>query len=553
MRMKNLRSMTVLIVLALVLAIVAGCQPAVTTTAGTTAGTTAAPTTTGTAAPTGVTLPLTKEKVTYTGFYAINENSADMNKNEVWAALSAKTNVYFTWESVLTSAVSERYKLMLASKQLPDLIHSVAQSTYPGGLELAVADGIYLDLKPLLPKNAPLYWAKLSNNASALRDALTDKGYIPALYQINELYKDKPAMVWGMVLRADWLKDLGLAVPVTIDDWYNVLTQFKTKKNCEFPLLWHLGNNPIMAQAFGVNTMPFTNAGPGDKNLFYPDANNKIRYGGVEQNFQDYLVTLSKWYKEGLFDRDFATRAVFDLDTATTLMGTGKGGALGGYLAWTGRYYAAAKGDPNFKLTPAPTPVLTKGSKGTFVSARAKYLMDPFAINAKTKNPELLLQFFNYLCTPEGNTTISYGIEGKSYTMVGGKPTLTDFILKSEKGAVGALEIFTGNFQPFRVQSSEAMIKQTTSAQTIADQDVLLDSTNVVFTPYQLNPSEGERLAEIITDINTYVSTEYNNAVMKPEVAAKWMAVQAAQIKTMKIDEAIAIVQGAYDRYLAKK
>ena len=43
-------------------------------------------------------------------------------------------------------------------------------------------------------------------------------------------------MFSGPILRKDWLDELGLEVPETIDEWENVLAQFKEKKGATAPL-----------------------------------------------------------------------------------------------------------------------------------------------------------------------------------------------------------------------------------------------------------------------------------------------------------------------------
>lgn len=40
-----------------------------------------------------------------------------------------------------------------------------------------------------------------------------------------------------MCLRQDWLDELGMETPVTIDDWHDVLKAFKDNYNCEASLL----------------------------------------------------------------------------------------------------------------------------------------------------------------------------------------------------------------------------------------------------------------------------------------------------------------------------
>ncbi len=549
--MKRIRMLTVLVVAAMLLAALAGCQPATTTTTSqTTSGTTSA--SDGTTASTEVVLPLTEEAVTFTGFYPINRAEADMDQNEVWAKMSELTNVYFDWESVTTESAQERFTLILASQQYPDLIKGSSQVSYPGGLETAVEDGVYLDLKPLLPEYAPIYWDYLSGNASALRDALTDKGYIPTLYEILLKDTNLNTGLWANVTRGDWLADLNLETPETIDEWTVALTGFKEEKGATFPLLWQLGNNAIWAQAWGIRLMPFSPNTNGNYQQFYPDDNNVIRYGGIEQGFEDYLVQFAQWYEAGLFDRDFTTRAIFDLPTAATLFGTNEAGVTGGYLAWSGMYMANAV-DDSFEIAVCPTPVLNKGDMGSQVSTRAEYLYDPMAITTACENPELALQFFNYLCTEEGIRLSNYGIDGVHYTMEDGVPTFTDVILMDDMGASDALEIVTGNYHPIGLRAAENVLTQVNDPAILEASKIPSDSTNLVYMYYSLNEEEGLELAEIFGDINTYVAENWALSITDPDMAANWMEVQAVTIQGMGIDRAIEICQGAWDRYLARE
>ena len=51
----------------------------------------------------------------------------------------------------------------------------------------------------------------------------------------------------GPMLREDWLEELGLEVPTTIDEWHTVLTAFKEKKGASAPFTWgiyHGGPDP---------------------------------------------------------------------------------------------------------------------------------------------------------------------------------------------------------------------------------------------------------------------------------------------------------------------
>ena len=85
---------------------------------------------------------------------------------------------------------------------------------------------LQLALQPLAPLGVP--------------GVVTDEGKIVGTRTIASYFGDvRGERVWaGMALRGDWLKDLGLEVPRTIDQWETVLTAFKENyPECEAPLM----------------------------------------------------------------------------------------------------------------------------------------------------------------------------------------------------------------------------------------------------------------------------------------------------------------------------
>jgi putative aldouronate transport system substrate-binding protein len=51
-------------------------------------------------------------------------------------------------------------------------------------------------------------------------------------YYCFPMLRDDPRLLnaTGLIIRKDWLDELGLAVPTTIDEWYTVLRAFKEKR-----------------------------------------------------------------------------------------------------------------------------------------------------------------------------------------------------------------------------------------------------------------------------------------------------------------------------------
>lgn len=104
-------------------------------------------------------------------------------------------------------------------------------------------------------------------------------------------------------IRGDWLDNLGLEVPHTIEEFENVLDAFTygdpdgngIDDTYGFTgVNWNAFSLSALCQAFGFNM-----------DVWYVDDNGTIQYGTVQPEMKDMLALLQKWYKAGYFPCDF--------------------------------------------------------------------------------------------------------------------------------------------------------------------------------------------------------------------------------------------------------
>lgn len=347
----------------------------------------------------------------------------------------------------------------------------------------------------------------------------------------------------GPVLRKDWLDDLGLEVPTTIDEWYNVLKAFKERKNAEAPLSFVLGN------VFEYGT--FVGAYGVKKDFYIEDG--VIKYGPIQPEYKDFLATMAKWYNEKLLDPNFA---FVDGKTLDSNILSGKTGATVGLAGGgIGKWLTAAKEtDSKFDLVGAPYPVLTKGEKPKFGQKDLPYY--PYgsaAITSSCKHPELAAKYLDYGYGEEGHMTYNFGIEGESYTMVDGQPKYTEIITNNpEKLSTNyALSIYVRGNQngPF-VQAKEC-VEQNFSMQQ--QKDAVQTWMNTDADKYQIpriTPSaeESSEMNRIITDLNTFVSEWTTQVIMGVKPLSDFDDF-VAMLKQIGIERAIEIQQNALQRY----
>lgn len=124
---------------------------------------------------------------------------------------------------------------MLASGELPDIIEYNWYS-FPGGPEKAIQDGYILELGEVFEKYAANLTRYLKENPEIDKQVKTDEGHY---YVFPFIRGDEILLVSsGPIIRKDWLDDLGLDIPETMEEWYIALKRFKEEKGATAPLTY---------------------------------------------------------------------------------------------------------------------------------------------------------------------------------------------------------------------------------------------------------------------------------------------------------------------------
>lgn len=459
--------------------------------------------------------------------------------------------VEFQHPPIESSQAQEQFNLMIATNELPDVIEASWGATsgavirYPGGPEKAILDKKIIKLNELIDQYAPNLKKLLADHPDWKKQISTDEGSIYAFPFLRG--DDKVRVFFGPSIRQDWLDKLGLKMPETIDEWYNVLKAFKEKdpngngKADEIPI--YLDKNLFATDA------PFLGAW-GINYSFYQDG-GKVKYGPIQPEYKDFLTTMNKWYKEGLLDKDFAAPndKLFDNKMTTNLLGATASFNGGGI----GKYAGLMKDkDPKFALEAAPYPVMKAGDKAIWGQKDFAYNGVGAAISTANKNPIETVKWLDYAYGEKGDLLFNYGVEGASYKMENGKATFLPEILnppagtsiqqsiaKYNRATWSAPFVLSDNFQmqylalPQQKKALEIWSKPT------AERKIPLVS------PTQ---DESSKFASIVTDIQTYQDEMLLKFIMGVEPLDQFDQ-YVKKIQSMGIDEAINIQQGALERF----
>lgn len=534
---------------ALVTTIISGCEKP--TTVATSAATTKGATAATTAAVVKSSYPIsTTEKLTYwmdLNAQNVAPNFKSIGDTEFAKQLQKETGVAVEYIHPAVGSATASFNLLVASGNMPDIIDYGWAKTvggYPGGPEAAITNKVILKLNSYFDNDAPDLKKLLADNPSYDKMVKTDIGnyYIFPDMKMDDYLNT----TYGLNIRTDWLKELNLAVPVTIDDWYNVMKVFKDKKGATAPLSYAGAGNVFYPFTNGV----FIGAYGITKGIYTTDG--KVLFGPYEQGYKDWLTTMAKWYKEGLLDNNFATndQKAMDaniLNNKTGVVPTWPGSGLGKYIP------ALKALDPNATLAPVKYPVLKAGDKPQFNSLLNAYDGGGACITTSCKNPSLAAKWLNYGYTAKGTLTYNYGIEGVSYTMVNGVPMMTPEVLKNPKGLpVGqAWSIYSRGVYPGPYNSLKHFLEMYYVYQEQTDALTLWTDNDMkkhLMPPVSPSTDESSEYAKIMSDVNSYVDEFTLKVIMGTEPITNFDK-YVAQLKTLKIDRAVAIQQAALERY----
>lgn len=463
----------------------------------------------------------------------------------LYQEMEKRTAVKISFQHPATGSEKEQFNLMVASGKLPDIVETNFIS-YPGGPEKAILDKVLIPLNDIIDKHAPNLKKYLDSNPDMKKDISTDSGII---YAFPGIGVGNTNVSSGLVLRKDWLGDLGLAVPETMDEWTNVLRQFKEKKGAKSPL-----------------TMVLTDFGPerfngayGIGSTFYQN-DGKVKFGPYEPAYKDYLTQMNIWYKEGLLDPDFATQDAKSKDAKITSGSSGAfvgsiGGGIGKYLP------AAQTANPSYDLVGAQHPVLKKGDQPSFFQAAYNYRGDGSAgITPANKHPEETAKWLDTFYSEEGNMLKSFGVEGVTYTTVNGTPKYTDLIMKNpDKLSVGeAMSKYLRVSQPApgfvgddRYFAQYYNYEQQKQASTVFNK-YYANVSKTRLPQVSQSPEEAQELATIMAEIDTYRSEMFLKFIMGAEPLANFDKFRD-QLKKLGLERAIELKQAALDRYNKRK
>ena len=163
----------------------------------------------------------------------VSPNYSNLGETPFAKTWMKETGVDIEFMHPPTGQVKEQFSLILADGNLPDMMEYTWIKDYPGGPEKAIKDGVIIPLNDVFEQYCPNITAYLKEHPEVDKMIKTDDGH----YYVFPFIRgdEKLCNTIGLMLRQDWLEELNLEVPETIDEWHTVLTAFKNEKGVAAP------------------------------------------------------------------------------------------------------------------------------------------------------------------------------------------------------------------------------------------------------------------------------------------------------------------------------
>ncbi len=337
----------------------------------------------------------------------------DSLEDNIWSRYLEETmNIQLEWLwSTNTDQYPQKVNIAITSDDIPDVMQVNAAQ-----LKMMYDNEQIMDITEVLDENlAPYTKEVLNSDGGIAMDAATFDGKIYAIPKIGS-----PLMTAKVLwVRTDWLENLDLELPETVEDMRAIATAFTTQdpdgngKDDTFGLAAY---KDLYGSGFADLTGFFNayHAYPG----IWVEKEEGVVWGGIQPEVEEALKALNEMYTAGEIDPEFGVK---DANKVNEDVSAGKFGMMFGdfwNMAWINN---AKVNDPTFEWVPVAIPSLdgTTPAKAQLSASTTDF----YVISTECEHPEAVVRMLNlqleksygetaepekFNITPEGYGTYQY-------------------------------------------------------------------------------------------------------------------------------------------------
>lgn len=333
-----------------------------------------------------------------------SEGTMEDNRWTRWIDENAPVNV--DWVPIPRTESVAKTNALFASGSAPDLVWEFNK----GFMDNLVKQGVLQPLDEHIENYSTSYKAYLEKHPELKPYITSDIDGL--MYGFTSARTPLGVANHGIWIRQDWLDNLGLEMPTTMEELDNVVRKFTTDDPDGN------GQNDTFGVGFNYNFFGIMKALHGGYEMMVQDG--KLVDWYTTDAYKDALTQMKAWYTDGVIDPEYITDTKYERQRQ--LLVTGKSGTY--FVGWDApnEWRELKQNVPEAELVPLE-PVETKyGRYGCYQEPPAAITS---CMNKDASDPEACIQFIDWLI--DGNwMTLKYGEEGVHYNLVDGVPQVID-------------------------------------------------------------------------------------------------------------------------------
>ena len=487
-------------------------------------------------------MPIVKELVTLTVLTTRWGNMGDsFTNNEFLKELEEKSNVKIDWQVQSLNDWGEQKGIILAGGELPDII--MGFQTFNDSDIMSNLD-LFLPLNDLIESYMPNYSKAMEEMPDLKKIATFPDGN---MYSMSKNLPLRPISCNQPIINKVWLKNLGLEVPTTIDELYNVLKAFKEQDangngdpNDEFPISGAKGISMDFLNPFGITDIN------GFKIMVNED--DTLTYYPTSEAYKEGIKWLHKLYAEGIMDPETFTQDDSMLSAKRQDPNVAR---VGFEYAWTPDSNFG-KWSSEYEVIPPIKGYDGKQYTGGDPNGVASIMRNEVLITKFCKNPEVAARWIDEFYTGEASIQNFWGGIGTVITKhEDGTYTLND---PPEGTSADAWywDSSLRDFGPKYVSKEfEEKVKLSPASGDGLKAELSKIAESTVTTPYpnvMFTNEENEERPTLTTDIDKYVESTRALWITEGGVDEGWEE-YLEQLNAMGLERLMEIYAAAYERY----
>lgn len=502
-------------------------------------------------------MPIVDEPVTVRMSANLYADNAPYGEMPFFQMMEDTTGVRVQWDLIPSQAYNERKTLLLAGGDLPDAMYKSGLTdfemlSYSGQGAFRGLSG-YLD-DGLMPNVDRILNARPS--VKALLTMPDGEFYsLPWIEEMKIVYSDS-----FFHMNQVWLDNLGLDVPVTTDDFVDVLRAFRDQDangngdpGDEVPFVYvplgpQMGNGSSFAFLLG-------SFGRADNEEHIVVENGTVVFTADKPEYLEGVSFFADLYGEGLIYQESIT-----FQSGADLRGFGQANEerIGSFPAWRSFSVVSLNASTNFIEVP---PLVGPNGDQQWGRANrdeqlAKYA---FVVSARTDYPEIIARWADFHYDTDISIQANYGMYDS--VMIVNDAGLREMKPSSEWGGLSQNEVRSKasptNGGPFAILFEFwgdvlYMWEGPAGRQRILREVYSPYVSDEYYPPLTFTLEEAEELQRYRQTIVDFVNQQTTKWVRdgKPITTAGWDA-YIDTLDDMGLDKMMAVYQQAYDRYIA--